>query len=281
MSKFGLTMFVTADTIDVVTLARRAEALGFDSLFLPEHPLIPVKMDTPFGGGGPLPEWYKRTLDPFCALSAAAAATTRLRLGTAICLVPERNPLHTAKEVASVDRLSRGRFEFGVGAGWLREESELLGVDFPRRWTQTQDYVLAMKACWGPHPSEYHGKYADFPAIWSEPKPVQRPHPPVLIAGEGPGVARRVAEFGDGWLPRWRGVQPKDVEAGRKRIGQAMQERGRDPAALRVSMFGGQPDKQKAADFFNAGAERVILMMPSEDEPKSLARLEEWAGLLL
>ncbi|HKI97675.1 MAG TPA: LLM class F420-dependent oxidoreductase [bacterium] len=281
MSKFGLTMFVTDETIDIVTLARKAEALGFESLFVPEHPIIPDKFDTPFAAGGPLPDWYRKTIDPFCGLAAAAAVTTKLRIGTAICLVPERDPLLTAKEVATVDLLSGGRFEFGVGAGWLREESEILGVDFPRRWTQTKDYVLAMKACWGPHPSEYHGKYADFPALWCDPKPVQKPHPPVLMAGEGAGVARRIAEFGDGWLPRWRGLTPQALQDGRKRVEDAMRAAGRDPATLTVSVFGGQPDKEKARDFLNAGAERVILMLPSEDEAKTTARLEEWAGLLL
>ena len=281
MSSIGLTMFVTAETIDIVTLAKQAEALGFESLFVPEHPIIPVKMATPFSGGGPLPEWYKRTVDPFCALAAAAAVTTHLRIGTAICLVPERDPLITAKEVATIDRISDGRFEFGIGAGWLREESEIFGVDFPRRWSQTKDYMLAMKACWGPHPSEYHGRYTDFPALWCEPKPVQNPHPPVLMAGEGDGVARRIAEYGDGWLPRWRNATPQSLETGRRKIEQAMRNHGRDPATLTVSVFGGQPDKQKIDDFFNAGADRVILMLPSEDEAATVPRLEEWAGLLL
>ncbi len=168
-----------------------------------------------------------------------------------------------------------------MGAGWLREESEILGVDFPRRWTQTKDYVLAMKACWGPHPSEYHGKYADFPALWCAPKPIQKPHPPVLMAGEGEGVARRIAEFGDGWLPRWRNFTPQAMQTGRKKIEAAMKAAGRNPRTLTVSIFGAQPDKQKTREFFDAGAERVILMLPSEDEPKTVARLEQWAGELL
>jgi len=281
MSSIGLTMFVTDYTIDIVTLARQAEALGFESLFVPEHPVIPVDMTTPFAGGGPLPDWYRKTIDPFCGLAAAAAATTTLRIGTAICLVPERDPLITAKQVATIDLISDGRFEFGIGAGWLREESEILGVDFPRRWTQTKDYVQAMKACWGPHPSEYHGRYADFPALWCEPKPVQKPHPPVLMAGEGEGVARRIAEFGDGWLPRWRNTTPQSMAEGRKRIDAAMREAGRDPATLKVSVFGAQPDKQRAQEFFDAGADRVILMVPSEGEAETVRRLEEWAGTLM
>jgi len=283
MSAFGLTMFVTDYTIDIVTLARKAEALGFESLFVPEHPIIPYEMTTPFAGNpdGILPDFYKHTLDPFAALAAAAAVTERLRVGTAICLVPERNPLITAKEVATVDLLSKGRFEFGIGAGWLREESEVFGVDFPRRWAQTKDCMLAMKACWGPDPAEHHGKYVDFPKLWCHPKPVQKPHPPVLMAGEGKGLAKRIAEFGDGWLPRARNMSPAEMEAGRKRVEEAMVEVGRDPATLTVGLFGAKPDKEESRRYFDAGADRIILMLPSEDEAKTTARLDEWAAQLL
>ncbi len=279
--KIGLTIFLTDETIDIVTLARKAEALGFESLFVPEHPIIPVEMSTPFSGGGPLPEWYKRTVDPFCALAAAAAATERLRVGTAICLVPERNALITAKEVATVDFISKGRFEFGIGAGWLREESEVFGVDFPRRWTQTRDHVLAMKACWGPHPCEYHGRYVDFPKLWCHPKPIQQPHPPILIAGEGERLPERIAEYGDGWLPRGRNITPQSLEAGRARIEQAMREHGREPGGFTINVFGAPPERESNRQFFAAGAHRIIHMLPSEDEPKTVARLEQWAAELL
>jgi probable F420-dependent oxidoreductase len=278
--KYGLTMFMTDYTIGVLELARLAENLGFESLFVPEHPIIPVEMTTPFAGNpeGILPDFYKHTVDPFVAMSAAAAVTTKLRVGTAICLVPERDALITASQVASVDFISGGRFEFGIGAGWLREESEIFGVDFPRRWSQTRDHILAMKACWGQHPSEHHGKYVEFPQLWAEPKPVQKPHPPILMAGEGEKVASRIAEYGDGWLPRARALDPAGVEAGRAKIEQALRDAGRDPAALTVSLFGAAVEGTDTTGYGNAGCDRIIFMLPSEDEAKTTARLEKLAG---
>jgi probable F420-dependent oxidoreductase len=202
-------------------------------------------------------------------------------LGTGICLVPERNPLYTAKEVATLDRVSRGRFLFGIGAGWLREESELFGVDFPRRWTQTRDHVMAMKALWNGELSEYAGRYVRFPRLWCHPKPVQRPHPPILIAGELEKAAERVAEYGDGWFPRGRAIDPAGVEAGRKRIEALYRERGRDPASLTISVFGARADKASNRGFADAGADRVIHMLPSENEQKTVQALERLAGELL
>lgn len=277
--KVGIVMFVTAYSIDIVTLARKAEALGFESLFIPEHPVIPAERATPWPGSadGVLPDYYKHTLDPFVALGAAAVATERLQIGTGICLVPERNPLLTAKEVATVDRISGGRFHFGVGAGWLREESELFGVDFPRRWAQTGDYVKAMQACWTSEPAEYHGPYADFPAVHVEPKPVQKPYPPVLIAGEGDKAAARIAEYGDGWIPRGRSIDPDGLAAGRKRVEQALRDAGRDTGRLTVSLFGAPQDRESNRRFFDAGADRVLHMLPTEDEASATARLEQLA----
>lgn len=281
--QYGLTMFVTDQTIDIVTLAKAAERLGFHSLMVPEHPVIPVEMQTPFAGreDGVLPEFYKRTLDPFVALTAAAVATERLRVGTAICLVPERDPRITAKEVASLDLISKGRFDFGIGAGWLREESEIFGVDFPRRWSHTRDYVLAMKACWGPHPSAYQGTYVNFPNIWCYPKPLQTPHPPIMMAGEGERLAERLAEYGDHWLPRYRNSTPENLAEGRKKIEAAFKARGRDASTLKVHLFGAAPDKELNRRFFDAGVDQAVLMLPSEDEPKTLQRLEAWAAELL
>lgn len=281
--KYGLIMFVTDYTIGIVTLARKAEALGFEGLLVPEHPIIPVNMKTPFAGSpdGVLPDFYKHAIDPFVGLAAAAAATQRLRVGTGICLVPERNPLLTAKEVATLDLISNGRFDFGIGAGWLREESEVLGVDFPRRWTQTREFVLAMKACWASDSAEYQGKYVEFPEVWVHPKPVQKPHPPILVAGEGERVAHRIAEYGDGWLPRARNLTPEALEAGRKRIESVMTEYGRDPASLTVHAFGASGDKEALRRLFDAGADRVLLMLPSENEEKTVARLEELAADLM
>ncbi len=279
--KTGIVMFVTGDTIGIVTLARRAEALGFESLWVPEHPLIPVDRVTPFPAGGPLPDHYKRTLDPFVALSAAAAATEKLVVGTGICLVPERNPLFTAKEVASVDVISGGRFEFGIGAGWLREESELLGADFPRRWSQTKEYILAMKKLWQEEEPSFEGKYTQFPKIWCDPKPVRKPHPPVLIAGELERAAQRVADYGDGWFPRAKTVGPREVEAGRKKIEALFGERGRDASNVTISVFAAKPERASNTDLANAGADRVIHMLPSQSEEQVLPLLETMAAEVL
>lgn len=281
MSKVGLAMFVTAYTIDIVTLAREAERLGFESLWLPEHPVIPVEFSTPFAGGGPLPDFYRHTLDPFVALAAAAVATEKLLLGTGICLVPERNPIHTAKLVASVDQISGGRFQFGIGAGWLREESEVLGVDFPRRWSQTRDHVLAMKALWSQQPTAYKGRYAEFPALWCEPNPVQRPHPPIHIAGQLERSAERVADYGDGWFPQGGAVDPAAAEAGRRRIEDLFRERGRDPATLTVSIFRTPYERAANQAYFDAGADRAIHILPSEPADKIVPMLEKLAEKVL
>jgi probable F420-dependent oxidoreductase len=278
--KLGVIMFCTPYSIGIVQLAQLAERLGFESLFLPEHPAVPVNRVTPFPGGGELPRHYKETIDPFCALAAVAGSTKTLRFGTGICLVPQRNPLITAKEIATIDLISGGRFEFGVGAGWLKEEVEMFGGDFPRRWTQTRDHVLAMKACWGPDPSEYQGRYAKFGPTHMFPKPVQQPHPPVLIAGEGDKAAARVAEFGDGWLPRGRNFTPQDVETGRKKIEALWKSAGRKGKPT-VSLFAGKPDKQSNRDFFNAGCDRILHMAPSEDEGKTTALLQKWKAELM
>jgi probable F420-dependent oxidoreductase len=275
--KVGVIMFCTPYSIGIVQLARLAERLGFESLFLPEHPAIPKDPATPFPAGGPIPRHYKETIDPFVGLAAAAAATTKLRLGTGICLVPQRNPILTAKEIATVDLISGGRFEFGIGAGWLKEEIELFGGDFPHRWTQTREHVLAMKACWGPDPSEYHGKYANFGPIHLFPKPVQTPHPPILVGGESDKALGRVATYGDGWIPRGRSFSPQALEQGREKIGAAWKAKGRK-GKFSVTVFAAPPTRQANRDLFNAGADRVLHMLPSEDEAKTTVQMEQWAA---
>lgn len=278
--KVGLMHFATEETAAITTYARRAEELGFESLWLPEHPAIPVDFKTPYPGGGELPELYKHMPDPFVALAAAAGATTHLKLGTAISLVPERNPIHCAKEVATLDLVSGGRFLFGVGSGWLKEESELMGVDFPRRWSQTREHLLAMKALWTQEEASFAGKYVNFPAVWSYPKPVQRPHPPILIGGELEKVAERVADFGDGWLPRHIMTKPAEIEAGRRRIEALFRERGRDPSALDITLFGCRADRQEMQTWFDAGVTRILFVVHPEPPAAGLARLERLAACL-
>ncbi len=277
--KIGIIMFVTHKTIDIIRLAQQAEALGFESLWLPEHPVYPVHTETRFPGSpdGQAPEYYRQLLDPFVALGAAAAATQRLRLATGICLVPERNPLLLAKEVATLDLVSRGRFLFGIGAGWLREEAELLGADFAHRWTQTREAILAMKELWTQDEASYQGTYFRFPPVWCYPKPVQKPHPPIILGGEAKNVLKRVVEWGDGWLPRAREVSVDDLAAARKTLDRLATEAGRDPKSLTISVFRAEPDPASNARYAAAGVDRVLHLIPSVPEAEALEALERLA----
>ena len=279
--KIGVSTFPTDYSIDIAVLARRAEELGFDSLWVPEHAILPVGAKTPWPGSaeGVMPKEYADIADPFVALGRASAVTTTLKLGTAIVLVPERNPLVLAKEVATLDMYSGGRFIMGIGAGWLREESDIMGVDFDHRWTQTKEAVLAMKELWTKTESEYHGKYYDFPPVYSFPRPVQRPHPPVLLGGMARNVFKRIAEWGDGWIPNR--VTPEEVAAGRAKLDELATVAGRDPASIPISVFGQQPDPGLVERFFEAGAARVTVRLPVAGEEESLVELERMASLLL
>src|SRR5216683_462693 len=185
--KIGLQAFVTDNTANPASIARKAEAVGFDSIFIPEHPIIPIHHRTPYPmGDGTIPEFYAHMPDPFVALALAAAATTRLKLGTGICLVPERDPIVMAKEISTLDHYSGGRFLFGIGAGWLADESEIMGVEFKRRWPMTREYIAAMKELWTKPEPSFEGKFVRFPKVKFFPKPAQKPHPPVIIdAGAG------------------------------------------------------------------------------------------------
>jgi probable F420-dependent oxidoreductase len=279
--EIGVSTFPTDYSIDIAVLARRAEELGFDSLWVPEHAILPVGAKTPWPGSaeGVMPKEYADIADPFVALGRASAVTTTLKLGTAIVLVPERNPLVLAKEVATLDMYSGGRFIMGIGAGWLREESDIMGVDFDHRWTQTKEAVLAMKELWTKTESEFHGKYYDFPPVYSFPRPVQRPHPPVLLGGMARNVFKRIAEWGDGWIPNR--VTPEEVAAGRAKLDELATVAGRDPASIPISVFGQQPDPGLVERFFDAGAARVTVRLPVMGERESLVELERMASLLL
>ena len=279
--EIGVSTFPTDYSIDIAVLARCAEELGFDSLWVPEHAILPVGAKTPWPGSaeGVMPKEYADIADPFVALGRASAVTTGLKLGTAIVLVPERNPLVLAKEVATLDMYSGGRFIMGIGAGWLREESDIMGVDFDHRWTQTKEAVLAMKELWTKTESEYHGKYYDFPPVYSFPRPVQRPHPPVLLGGMARNVFKRIVEWGDGWIPNR--VTPEEVAAGRAKLDELATVAGRDPASIPISVFGQQPDPGLVERFFDAGAARVTVRLPVAGEEESLAELERMASLLL
>ena len=279
--KIGISTFPTDYSPDVAAVARRAEALGFESLWVPEHVMLPVASSTTWPGSaeGVIPKVYADIADPFVALARASGVTERLMLGTAICLVPERNPLLLAKEVASLDMFSGGRFLFGVGAGWLREELELLGGDFDRRWGQTKEAVLAMKELWTRTKSEFHGEFYDFPPVYSFPRPVQRPHPPVLLGGMAERVFKRVAEWGDGWIPNR--VTPAEVREGRVRLDELAQAAGRDPSSIQITVSGQPPDAGLIEEYGEAGADRVIVRLSDVDEEQSLDEIDRIAKAVL
>ncbi len=254
----GTSVPLPAYTVDVAYIAKKAEELGFESIWYAEHPIIPVHSNSPFPAtGGPIPDSYSHFADPFIALARASGVTKKIKLGTGITLVPERNPLLLAKEVATLDHFSGGRFLFGIGAGWLREETEIMGGDFDHRWTQVRESVMVMKELWTKEQAEYHGRYYDFPLVKSYPKPVQKPHPPVILGGMAKNVLKRVASWADGWMPNR--VTPRQVEESRAILDTLAAEGGRDPAALSISIFGQNPDRQLCQDLINAGANRVIV----------------------
>ena len=283
--KIGL-MVVQSDTsLDPAVLAKRAEDVGFESFFVPEHVFIPVhstsaafRRDETEG----IPEFYAHIVDPFMALARASAVTSTIKLGTAICLVPEHNPLLLAKEVATLDRLSGGRFIFGVGAGWLQEETEIMGGDFPHRWTQVKDSVLAMKELWTKDEAEYHGRYYDFPPVRSNPKPVQKPHPPIFLGGSAKNVFKRVVEWGDGWMPALPSLV--ELEQGRAKINELAAQAGRDPSSIEIHAFGrpGQfRDREAIKGLEHAGADRVTVWLEQTEGTAALAEIDEIARLVL
>jgi probable F420-dependent oxidoreductase len=231
--KFGISMFPTDYAIHPADLAREVEARGFESLWMPEHTHIPASRRTPAPGGGELPEYYWHTYDLFVALTAAATATTRLRIASGICLIIERDPIITAKEVASLDRLSGGRFILGIGGGWNAEEMANHGTDFKKRWTILRERILAMKEIWTKDEAEFHGEFVNFDKLWSYPKPTRKPYPPILMGGSGPRTFDRVVEFCDGWLPI--GVDPKTMPGKLDELRRKAGDAGRDPAEISVT----------------------------------------------
>ena len=277
----GISTFPTDYSIDIAKLAQRAEEYGFESLWVPEHSILPVNTESPWPGSpdGKIPKVYADIVDPFIALSRASAVTTKLKLGTGICLVPERNPLLLAKEVATLDMYSQGRFLFGIGAGWLREETEIMGGDFAHRWSQTRESILAMKELWTTVGSEYHGKYYDFPPVYSFPRSVQKPHPPVFLGGMAKNVFKRIIDYGDGWMPNR--VVPEDVQKGRATLDELAEAAGRDPKSIIVSVFGQQSDADLLKGFEEAGANRVMIRVEIANEEDTLKNLNSIAETVL
>jgi len=269
--RFGVATFVTDDGIRPDVLGRALEERGFDSLFIAEHSHIPVNRESPWPEGGELPRRYYRTLDPFVALTAVAAVTTRLVLGTGIALLPQRDVIHTAKQVASLDVVSDGRFAFGVGVGWNREEMRNHGTDPRRRVPIMTERIKAMREIWINDEASFHGEHVDFDRIWSWPKPAQRPHPPVLIGGAGPSVLDRVLDHGDGWFPQWHDENVFE---------RITELRARADRYLQVQMLSVPPDAKALEQCERAGVDRVSVWLPSGPWNVVEPALEKWEAAI-
>jgi len=277
--KYGVQMFPTDYAIPVTELGKACEDLGFESVFFPEHTHIPTSRRTPWPGGAELPMEYSHTLDPFVACGAVAAVTKNLKMGTGICLVMQRDPITLAKEVASVDFLSGGRFLFGIGGGWNEDEMENHGTKPTLRWKILRERILAMKEIWTKDEAEFHGEFVNFDPIWSWPKPAAQPHPPILIGGAGPRTLDRVVEYGDGWMPiggRSGAILGEKI----KELQEMAKAAGRGP--MPVSVFGVPPSKETLENYEAMGVDRAIFGLRPEGAENvipALKRYAEVAGL--
>jgi probable F420-dependent oxidoreductase len=283
--KIGLLAFIADYTADPAAVARKCEALGFESIFIPEHPIIPVNFRTKVPGGRELPRIYSHMPDPFVSLAIAAGATSRIRLGTGICLVPERNPILLAKEVATLDVFSNGRFIFEIGAGWLAEETEIMGADFAKRWKITREYVRAMKELWTKPEPSFEGEFIKFPPVHHNPKPRQKPHPPIHIGAGGSGLGpneralENVVAIGDGWSPI--GIAPADLAPQLAKLKDMCAQAGRDFRAMEISVYmlanpPGDP-RELIKRYADAGVHRLILSVPSLAPDRAERELEAMA----
>ena len=270
--KFGIAIFPTEYAISMQELAPAVEQAGFESLWVAEHSHIPTSRQSPYPAGGELPRQYWHTMDPFVALTVAALSSRRLLIGTGICLLIQRDPIHTAKEAASVDGLSGGRFLFGIGGGWNREEMADHGTEFSSRWKLLRERTEAIKAIWTQDEAEYHGEMVDFGPMWAWPKPVQKPHPPVILGGNGENTLKRVIAYCDGWMPN-RGQALERIPDLRR-----MEEaagRGHIPVS-----FYPRADAASIERAGEAGVERCIFYVPADGRAPALAKLDELAKLI-
>jgi probable F420-dependent oxidoreductase len=276
----GICIFPTDQTINPVELAREAEARGFESLWFPEHSHIPTSRATPWGGrvgAPPLPDYYWRTHDPFVTMGACASVTTTLKLATGICLVAQRDPIHTAKEVASVDSLSDGRLLFGIGYGWNKEEMAQHGTDYLRRRELLRENVLAMKALWTEDEASYNGELVQIESSWSWPKPIQKPHPPIILGGAaGPKTAAHIAEFCDGWMP----IGGRHALEGWAEVVTACEAIDRDPATVELGVFAAPPSEEKLTELVAQGVTRGVFFMPQGPRDEVMAELERVTPLV-
>jgi len=275
--EFGASIFFTDYSISPTELAMAMEERGLDALWVAEHSHIPVPRRTPAPGGGELPKRYYDVMDPFVTLSVAAAVTKRLKLGTGVCLVIQRDTIQTAKLVASIDQVSNGRFLFGIGGGWNAEEIENHGTEFTSRFKKMREQIEAMKEIWTKSTAEYHGDLVDCSPMMTWPKPVQKPHPPVILGGAFPWAARRAVRYGDGWYPNASSGNPEEyIPAFRKMASDA----GRDPASLSLLLGGAPDDPDKLKRLRDLGVDAVNVTLMSETRDQLLPVLDHWAGHL-
>ncbi len=273
MVKFAVSMFPTDYAIQPIELAQAAEARNFESLWFPEHTHIPASRKTPFPGGTELPKEYWHTHDPFVALGAAAAATKKLRLGTGVCLVIERDPIVLAKEIASLDMISGGRVELGIGAGWNVEEMENHGAQFKKRWKIVREKILAIRQIWTKEAAEFHGEFVNFDPIWSFPKPVQPGGPPILLGSQSKRSFERVAEYCDGWMPI--NFPRADFAGGIKQLRDAEKAGGRKK--LGISLFGSSSKEDEIKRLADLGFDRLIFSLPAAPRETVLPLLDKYA----
>ncbi len=276
--KVGVNLSVTDKLVNFAAVAKRAEDLGFESIWISEHTFVPVKTDSRYAGtaDGSIPEGMAHIADPFICLAMAAAVTQTIRLGTAVCLIPQRNPVLLANEIATLDHFSGGRFMLGAGTGWLKEESEILGGDFEHRWTQAAECIKVMKEIWTKDEAEHHGRYYDFPAIRSFPKPLQKPNPPIYLGGSASNVFKRIVSYGDGWLPTGR-VSPDQMKEGCRALQDICAETGRDFSSIEISAYAQPADPDVLQRYERAGASRVIIRTADHPGDEALPSLEKIA----
>jgi probable F420-dependent oxidoreductase len=277
--EFGALMFFTDYAIPATEFAQALEARGFESVWAPEHSHIPTSRQSPWPGGGELPKVYE-AMDPFVSLTAAAVATKTLKVATGVCLVQQRDPIQTAKLVASIDQVSGGRFLFGVGGGWNAEEMADHGTEFRTRFKQMPERIEAMKEIWTKTKAEYHSEMVDFPEMMAWPKPVRKPHPPILVGGAFPQAARRAVRYGDGWAPIAGRGPDGDLDDLLPQFHQMLSEAGRDPQSVPVTLFGAAEDAGRLARYRDKGIARVVVMLPSAKSDTILPTLDRWAELI-
>ncbi|MCX7065585.1 MAG: LLM class F420-dependent oxidoreductase [Proteobacteria bacterium] len=274
--QIGVMTFPTNYSIHPTALGRALETRGFDSVWVVEHTHIPASRKTPYPVGGDLPSIYWEAYEPFTYLAQVAAVTQRLQIGTGICLVPEHHPITLAKRIASLDSLSNGRFLFGVGAGWNREELENHGIRYEDRWAVLRECVLAMKAMWTQKDAEYHGKFVDFDPVWVEPKPARKPHPPVFIGAQSKWAIRRVVEYGDGWFP----IAVPNFAEQVQQLEDECKKAGRNRAEIDVTAISMVADKAALAQLAKLGVNRVLLSLPTVNEADSLRWMDDNAKVV-